>query len=818
MPRLWVLQVILTTFWLGACQSSSPLSSSSSPIINGSPDLSIEAIGALTAEQEGSQQAFCTGTLITSRLVLTAAHCVAAMTGERLALYRFRVDKALEGGGFQSTYYAIEEVHAHPRYASSLGDRAGYDVAVLILKDEVKDVLPLNLSLGGIEKLPLGGLLRYAGYGFTKTQPDIVFADQKYSADIPLFQLFSRTFVTWDREGKKSACHGDSGGPALLQVGGVWEIVGVTSQAYQATVHQNQRYTNCDGGVLSTRVDANLAFLGRFWISYHNPPRACLYDGTCTSCGRCEQFSCAPRGPQDMDGLCLPCQKDGDPCGEGGRCFRREEGWRCLMPCGEASCFQCPDGYQCQNIEGYGVSAQFYCLPNQGACAEVACQEDGQCGYAEICDGGRCRLRRPARSPSLCQTCYSSASCGFDGFCNDNHIMGYCTQPCDSFRLCPEGFRCEPASAGFNQCVPKRSCDIACAPNLPCPDGMACRDGICLRGGGGQDGDFCDNVRPCQAGFACVPSPTNPAQSRCILRCDPPAGQSGGACKAGNTCDDGLLCLQEQAPTCFPSCSGSCEKGGVCEKILDKHNICLCHAHEDCGKDQFCNFGRWGDVGVGACTPLSQRPACPPGRYCRARPPYGMLCLGTKPGYQEIGSPCDDLQGCTDRGICFRMSSIQSQARCFEQCADKKCLAGGVCRNLGAGWDICLCKDHTECQVNQRCELVISGEEDLGICVPTLSSPCFRDDDCPREFRCGAGHCVLDVERLLEKPAPDGGVVDLTGDAGPKEALGDGVSDDAPKAGGGCDWGEGAFGERGGWGILLFFLWAMGRRFRSLRA
>jgi trypsin len=202
----------------------------------------------------------CTGVLIASQWILTAAHCVAAGSAveTRVALGVSERSPILETRG--------RAWFPHPTV----------DLALVQLEAEVPASVaaPLRLAAALPAWFAEGQLVQVSGYGF----------DQNGAQGTRTF-LVERVVLVQDEEVRVSAdgfggaCIGDSGGPLLIRGtdGGV-EVLGVLGHGS----------ASCYGGDSYTRVDRVAA-----WISEHiggvagSPQPEGLEHSTLTTAGRC---------------------------------------------------------------------------------------------------------------------------------------------------------------------------------------------------------------------------------------------------------------------------------------------------------------------------------------------------------------------------------------------------------------------------------------------------------------------------------------------------------------------------------------------------
>ncbi len=185
-------------------------------IINGSPDGQAHPnVGGLVSPTQYSDGTwlYCSGTLISPTVFLTAAHC--AEDGERV------------GVTFDTDYEAGDKVHfgtfqADPAYDQVQSDP--HDIAVVVLKTAVKGIAPAKLPrANSLSKLPSNQKFTSVGYGAYEVTNEpgghrYLYDDVRMVATGTL-NAINRAWLRISMNastGNGGTCYGDSGGPNFL--------------------------------------------------------------------------------------------------------------------------------------------------------------------------------------------------------------------------------------------------------------------------------------------------------------------------------------------------------------------------------------------------------------------------------------------------------------------------------------------------------------------------------------------------------------------------------------------------------------------------
>lgn len=526
----------------------SGLTARTTAIVGGERELGHPAVGAMV---RADGRAFCTGTLIRDRWVLTAAHCFEG-GADPATVFFYIGDRAQQDGRTVGS----RAVFRHPAWSNR--DLIGiYDVALVQLAEAVADPAPYALFDGDVDAL-IDTELFFVGFGANQGDP-VRGAGTKRSTSLRLRGV-SPTMLFSAHDGS-GVCFGDSGGPALARVGDAWAVVGVNSSVRGEPA--------CLVESLQVRVDSFLSWLRN--IMGEDPGCAADPAGLCGCAAACVDGVCDPLGcPPDTPCLsmirCLQGCEDESICqancyGDGAPAAR--DLYDDAVRCGVEECDDAPDRNACMFARCPTLQQ---CL-DDAATGDQTCQGIIEC--AQRCQSPECvqdcietgTAQAQARYGAL-SNCVNAACANLSGLERQRCQVESCTAewhaclPPDDCAItggdCPAGTACRPEAWSGLYCVPTTDLEpgTACVAN-----GVVCADGsICDSRGQSQ---ICrpiclDADTHCQPGQECASLPNRPVEMGVCTGCvdtdldgacdadDCAPADAARSPQADEICDDGI--------------------------------------------------------------------------------------------------------------------------------------------------------------------------------------------------------------------------------------------------------------------------------------
>jgi V8-like Glu-specific endopeptidase len=434
MIRSFALSPFLVVFTLGCGPTElepsplPPVAYQRGAIVGGTLAPNDTNVFQLIMTEQSGQMGICTSTLIGSRTLLTAAHCVDS--ARSVFAHNAPSDSQIQ---FGVNAYRAARWNVHPGWNPN-GQDLRNDIAIILLERAPTNVTPKPWNNQTITSAFRGRAIRAIGYGNTSPGTG---SGTRRQVDLTIADIYPQLIFMGDQR-SKGICQGDSGGPTFHTFpDGVERVVGVHS----FTVSQG-----CTYGA-DSRVDAFASFVQQYLTMYEAP--SCDRDGRCATNCPMPDYDCVCGKDNICSSVCLMLQGGTDPdcpdCGPNGVCATTTcgepdpdcvaEGALCNQPnqCVNRQCRNDP-----QNLEPYCTKA---------------CTGASDCSANFECTGGFC-IKRQLPVVSVGQPCRLGTNfCSMDAACTGpNQADSTCQQTCRNMGDCPDQWQCATGWNGFRYC------------------------------------------------------------------------------------------------------------------------------------------------------------------------------------------------------------------------------------------------------------------------------------------------------------------------------------------------------------------------------
>lgn len=233
-----------------------------------------ESLSTVELRRAGSRYGFCSGTLVSPSLVVTAAHCAVIEDAEAGTFFPTDPDSlwvvaghlasksATRGNIRRVIHVAVHEDYDHDFIMGRSRAGAGQggigspnDIAVLVLQRAFDDVAPAALLTRDrqVDLVHHGDVAFVAGYGVNDFEDKD--SGELYISDAVVDIIGERELMTRRGDSLGDSCYGDSGGPLYVPTEEGDFVVGLVSRG------RSDVERDCGDGGVYTMLSAHLDWL-----------------------------------------------------------------------------------------------------------------------------------------------------------------------------------------------------------------------------------------------------------------------------------------------------------------------------------------------------------------------------------------------------------------------------------------------------------------------------------------------------------------------------------------------------------------------------